>query len=93
MTAALDLSGRHAECRSCKASVVWAVSSKSGDRIPVDYSPNAAKGNVLLQLDRDRLVAGVLSGAQLTGARARGADLRTAHFATCPNADAHRRAR
>lgn len=93
MTASLNLAPRHAQCRSCRASIVWAVSAKTGTNMPVDYSPDAAKGNVLLQLDRGQLVAAVLSGGQLAGARAAGTDLRTEHHATCPDADMHRRKR
>ncbi|WP_435070432.1 hypothetical protein [Amycolatopsis thermoflava] len=88
----LDLSARHAVCRSCPATIVWAVSS-NGENIPVDYNADPAKGNVLLQLDRGQLVAGVLTGPKLAAARAAGAELRTAHFATCPNAASHRRPR
>ncbi len=89
----LNLSSRHAKCRSCPASIVWAVSATTGSKMPVDYSPDAAKGNVLLQLDRGQLVAAVLTGPRLAGARDAGAELRTAHHTTCPNADLHRRRR
>lgn len=91
MTATLNLTSRHALCKSCKASIVWAVSSKTGTPMPVNYSPDAARGNVLVAVDRGQLVAAVLTGAQLAGARATGTQLRTAHFSTCPKADTHRR--
>ncbi|WP_052372818.1 hypothetical protein [Amycolatopsis taiwanensis] len=89
----LNLAPRHAQCRSCRASIVWAVSAKTGNQMPVDYNPNPAKGNVLLQLDRGQLVAAVLTDRQLAGARAAGTDLRTEHHATCPDADMYRRQR
>lgn len=87
----LNLTG--ATCRSCPASIVWAVSSKTGNKMPVDYNPNPDKGNVLLQLDRGQLVAAVLAGPRLAGARAAGVELRTAHHTTCPKADLYRRRR
>ncbi|WP_156960500.1 hypothetical protein [Amycolatopsis taiwanensis] len=92
MTASLNLAGRHAVCRTCKASIVWAVSAKTGTSMPIDYSPSP-KGNVLLQMDRGQLVAAVLTARQLAGARANGAQLRTEHHATCPDAAMYRRQR
>lgn len=93
MTASLNLARKHATCRSCKASVVWAVSSTTGNEMPVNYNPDPVKGNVQLAMSGDQLVAGVLSKAQAAGARAAGTELRTSHFATCPNAETWRRQR
>ena len=93
MTASLDLRPRHAECRSCKASIVWARSTATDQPMPVDYNADAERGTVQLFVDRGQLVAAVLADRQLTGARAAGIPLRTSHFATCPHADHHRRTR
>lgn len=89
----LDLTPHRKECRSCKASIVMAVSSSTGNTMPIDYNPNPLRGNVLLALDRGQLVAGVLTRTRLDAARKSGAELRTSHHATCPNADQHRRTR
>lgn len=74
-------------CRSCGASIRWAITERSGKRIPVDAEPVAEGGNLLLTTD-DPPIARVVSVDQLViddGVRF------VSHFATCPNADAHRR--
>lgn len=90
----LDLVRFRRKCHSCPALIVMAVSTSTGNQMPVDYSPNPTRGNVLLQIDsRGQLVAGVLTRRKLDAARAAGAELRTAHHTTCPTADQHRRKR
>lgn len=74
-------------CRSCRRPVRWAV-TPAGKRMPVDPEP-VEGGNLLLALD-DPPVARVVDPAQLViddGQRF------VSHFATCPNADEHRRPR
>ncbi len=74
-------------CRSCGARVRWAV-TPAGKRMPVDPEP-VEGGNLLLSLD-DPPVARVVDPSQLViddGQRFR------SHFASCPNADAHRHPR
>lgn len=78
-----------AACRSCSAEIFWAQTVK-GKRIPVDAAP-AEDGNVeLIGRDLD-------SGLPLAAVHPPGQDIVMAaerfrsHFATCPNAAAHRR--
>jgi hypothetical protein len=78
-----------ARCRSCGAEVRW-VSTKADRRMPLDAWPSR-DGNVQLVADQGQLVAEVLRSGRAAEARARGLELFRSHFATCPNADAHRR--
>lgn len=70
-------------CRSCGAPVVWGVTEK-GRRMPLDAEP-VAWGNIELDEESGRLR--VLAGDEprLSGKRY------ISHFATCPEAKAHRR--
>lgn len=72
-------------CRSCKAEIVWAVSEKTGKRLPLDPIPvptgnlqivGEAKGTPLVRFDLDGDGPKYLT-----------------HFVTCPAADDHRRPR
>jgi hypothetical protein len=73
------------QCRSCKASVIWAVSEK-GKRIPMDADP-VADGNFILEYS---------AVGEPPVARPRNATIGTvefrdglgfkSHFATCPDA-------
>lgn len=81
---------RGARCRSCRAPILWAVTA-DGESMPVDPHP-ATNGNVLLTRQGGRLIAGVLSRKDAARKRAtRAVPLHLSHFATCPNADTHRR--
>ena len=73
------------DCRSCPASVVWAVTSQ-GKRMLVDRDP-VAGGNVELVWHGPEVRARIILKAQRDGRD----DLRTSHFVTCPNADEWRR--
>jgi hypothetical protein len=64
-------------CRSCQALIEWAFTVK-GARIPLDIGSQPA-ANILLD---EAGVAVVVPPGQGT---------RTSHFATCPNADQHRK--
>ena len=84
-----------ARCKanSCGARIVWATNVASGRRMPVDAEPTA-EGNVVLLHGNDGPEARVLSKADVAkrGARLDGTyDLRTSHFATCPEAGSFRR--
>lgn len=70
-------------CRSCGAPIYWALTG-AGKRMPVDAEPSQA-GTVELRLRSGAIVAIVHGSPDGAGA------WRTSHFATCPNADAHRR--
>jgi hypothetical protein len=76
---------RRDECSSCHAPIIWAQ-LQSSRPIQIDFEPHA-QGNVALS----RRPWGVLAApvkAMLAFGRT---DLRRAHFASCPNADAHRK--
>lgn len=87
-----------AQCRSCKASIEWAVSEGKRRRLPVDAVP-VADGNILLRhVHRGTPpvahVVGADERAELERQAAnRGDELRLfkSHFATCPQAAEHRR--
>lgn len=74
-----------AKCRSCGASIIWAETA-AGKRMPVDVEPSPA-GNVALEprpgLDPLATVNEPLFASSL----------RKSHFATCPNAASHRKAK
>lgn len=75
----------NARCSSCSAPILWAKTAK-GKPIPLDLEPRV-DGNVVLERGV-ALVLGPLERLQ------RGAETRyVAHFATCPSADEHRRAK
>lgn len=69
-------------CRSCGRPVVWKL-TESGKRMPIDPAP-VDDGNVV-KLDDDRVH--VLHADESPG----DADTYVSHFATCPNATAHRK--
>jgi hypothetical protein len=81
-------------CRSCGAAVRWAV-SVNGKRIPVDDQP-VPDGNLVLSDPTPGAYAPVASHyvepeqAPLFGDEP---PRFVSHFATCPNADHHRKAR
>lgn len=84
-----------AACSSCRASIIW-TRTTTGSRMPVDPVP-VADGNVALVVRgadgagltaivlKSRRDAHLLSGALTAGPRYK------SHFATCPNADKHRK--
>lgn len=76
-----------ANCRSCHRPIRW-VETEKGKLMPIDPEPSAA-GTILLrpQIDRKTLaIVGVPTEAFL------GEPRYVSHFATCPDADRHRRA-
>lgn len=68
---------RTSRCRSCNAEIIWAVTA-TGKRMPVDAAPSA-NGNIHLEGTTAIVLDEPVDGA------------RTSHFATCPNADQHRK--
>ncbi|MCK9250043.1 MAG: hypothetical protein M0P31_13850 [Solirubrobacteraceae bacterium] len=72
-------------CRSCGAPIRWGI-TQSGRRIPLDPDPTP-DGNVRLHPDG---TAEVLSAYGLT---VNAGPLHLSHFATCAQADQHRRTR
>jgi len=70
-------------CRSCKAPIRWARTA-AGRNIPLDAAP-VAHGNV--ELDDQGIATVLAATAAWDGVTPR----YTSHFATCPDADQHRR--
>jgi hypothetical protein len=92
-------------CTSCGAPILWAqvlqldehgrwsrVKNPDTGRMksmPVDFQPDPLKGNVVLfHREAEGIVCRVLKQGEEPPP---GARLRTSHFATCPNANQHRR--
>ena len=66
-------------CRSCQARIFWAVSAKTGKRMPIDFEPSA-KGNLRIGPGP---VATVIGGGAKMAMQARG-QAYISHFSTCP---------
>lgn len=73
-------------CRSCNAEIIWAVTA-AGKRMPLDEASNA-EGNVLLHENGTCIVLAAGDDREWEDS-----SRHTSHFATCPNADQHRRPR
>jgi hypothetical protein len=71
-----------AACRSCGAAIYWVVMYPSGKRMPIDAKPVA--GLIRVEI-------GVPDTGHMRGKDAE--ELFVSHFATCPNADKHRKAK
>lgn len=69
---------REARCRSCDAPIVW-ITTVRGKRMPVDVG-TLRRGIQIIPHDGSYRAAQVVTMA-------------TPHWATCPNADQHRRER
>lgn len=74
-------------CGSCDAQILWVV-SESGKAVPLDLAPDPT-GRVVIETPddpREAAVGRVLKkGEETTEPRF------TSHFATCPDAEQHRR--
>lgn len=77
-------------CRSCPEHIIWTTSVTTGKRMPVNAEPDPDRGNVLLLSGNDGPESRVLTAAEVMARPTRGG-LYLSHFATCPNARAHRR--
>ncbi len=88
-------------CKSCSAPIFWAqlldeagrrVRTESGrmKAMPVNAQPDPAGNVVLFHREGEGIVCRVLRRGEEPPP---GARLRTSHFATCPNANQHRRSR
>jgi hypothetical protein len=75
---------RLAQCGSCNGAVIWA-STSNGKSMPVDAVP-VEDGNVEVLRAGGRVVATIHGQAPMIPV-----PLRKSHFATCPNADQHRK--
>lgn len=82
-------------CRSCHAAVIWAK-TRAGKTMPLDHEPRE-DGNffVSLPVDVSAPIVAVPVNEQSTEAAGYRRDPTrsrfVSHFATCPNADQHRR--
>jgi hypothetical protein len=81
-----------ATCRSCNAPVIWARSASSGRLMPVDREP-VDGGNVLVTRGPSGFTATVVGKQPQPNLFGDDGPRYTSHFATCPNADTHRRSR
>lgn len=86
-----------AVCSSCGAPIVW-CRTLTGKRMPVDVEADPVKGNVLIteavhgrESGLMAITLSALNQDARDAAKKHGVVLRTSHFATCPNADQHRR--
>jgi len=77
-----------AQCRSCKATVLWVKLLPLGRTAPLDIK--LSKDGNIQMLGERLVVAKVLSKIELAQAKEEGELLYTSHFATCPNAKQHR---
>lgn len=73
-----------ATCRSCNARIAW-LKTPAGRSMPVDVEPSLS-GNIIIE----NAVA-IVSPARAIEARAAGRDTYVSHYATCPQANEHRR--
>lgn len=74
-------------CRSCGAEVSWTRTAATGKAIPLDPHP-VADGNVIVDVATNRATV-LAAGTPMPV----GVPRFISHFATCPHADSHRRAR
>lgn len=72
------------KCKSCSAPIRWGTVRGSGKHMPLDYDENEG-GNVFL------LENGTCEIGRQQDPTPRGATRHFSHFATCPNANEHRR--
>jgi hypothetical protein len=79
-------------CSTCKARVRWAIMSDSGRPIPLDYEP-VENGNIQLAAARVRGGAPIAVIVPEDRREKLKGSLYVAHFATCPDANEHRRPR
>lgn len=75
-------------CTSCAAKIVW-VETESGKRMPLDAGPNATGNVIAVGHTGDTMIVKVGTTVELDNAAPE--RRYQTHFATCPNADRHRR--
>lgn len=81
-----------ARCRSCDAPVLWAIVRKGGKRIPLDPDP-VDNGNIAIIGEReDQYGKSPLVEYRATDPLPGMSEPKyVTHFATCPNAQQHRK--
>ncbi len=75
-------------CRSCNRPIFWASCTSTGNPMPVDVEP-VPGGNVLLYRRSNGLLRAEVLGKDVPRSPER--KYRINHFATCKNADQHRK--
>jgi hypothetical protein len=86
-----------AKCKSCDATIIWAhVKKKDGTpgKMPFDPEPRDDGTHRMTMREEDGVAivhAFWVAPKARPAVMAEGSNLRTSHFATCPNADDHRR--
>lgn len=75
-------------CRSCGRPILWAKVHITETPIPLDPNPRP-DGNIILRPKRPYVE--VATTTQIKEAKKNSTDLYVTHFATCPNAEKHRR--
>lgn len=78
-------------CSSCDAPVIWALTT-NGKKIPIDFEP-ALDGNIVLRRRTDGALIALVPGPATVGLEDFHDERRKSHFATCPNAKRHRKAK
>lgn len=78
-------------CSSCKAEIIWCVTPR-GKRMPVGAAEHPSGLYVITRPDGDPLACASLLEVPSVMAYAHKAR-HLSHFATCPNADKHRKPR
>jgi hypothetical protein len=102
MTDVVKPEPKTAECRSCKAPIYWAkVKKKNGDigNHPLDKAPSpdgTHRATLTIKAKEDGQTEIIVDATWIPPKERaalveRGVRLRTSHFATCPNAEQHRR--
>jgi hypothetical protein len=87
----VDWSAGAGRCRSCEAEIVWVKMVVSGKNMPLDADPDPEHGNIIVTKEGYGIPLTSLTGPSRDAAKRCGVELRVSHFATCPNADQHRR--
>lgn len=84
-----------AKCSSCGADILW-VKTVSGKKMPLDEEPVWIRlqtgGHTYIRKD-GTFVFGEIMGDADDDPDANAIEAHTSHFASCPNADQHRRIR
>lgn len=80
------------QCRSCRASIYWCTTDRDKP-MPVDAWPDPDRGNVSIYPEKGQMRAVVVHRSQAEAMRARGLQLHTSHFSSCPNANQWRKKR
>lgn len=79
-----------ANCRSCKAPVIWARTMGTGSLMPLENQPHDFG---TIRLEDDGVSCTVLAQLEAAAEREKGRKLYRSHFASCPNAGDHRKRR